>query len=658
MFQKREKNMMFRYLGLVCVIALSVLSTLGSGGGGGGGETVTIDLTGNWRGTWNSSVANYSGNLSGTLTHSGTSISGTMNVTGSPCISSGTVSGTGAGGSFSASIDSGQDSLQLQGSYTATSISGTYSVPNGVCAGDTGTFSLNQVTQLPPSNVSVLSTTSDKVELSWLFTDGSSSKARGIAIARKTGISGIYAVVGSVPANQTTYVDTGLSPDTIYYYKLYSYESYDPNSISPYTGEVSVTTQSFSTVPAAPSGLIVTALNGWTIDLSWSDNATNEDGFVIEKSTDGVNYTVVSTVNNNVVTFKDEYVIASTEYFYRVNTYNNQGSSTYTTPSNITTPIITPTDISGGIASDTTLTLSNSPYLVSSNVVLAPSYTLRIEPGVHIRFASSTQIEIRGYLDAVGTVAAPIVFTASDPTSGSKLYWNGIYVANILGGSATIQHASISNASNAVSVDCCDEGGPIGIYDTVFDTNDTALNGYVGSSWDELIYRSIFMNNNIGVIQADKIIAYSTFKNNTYGLFETERVDVFYSSFTGHAGAALSGGRGNVKYCTVTNNNVGIQSFFEGFDLSYNSIANNNDKGIILGTYNGYSPSVNYNNIYGNTNYNIVNNDSGVKEATNNWWGSTVLTDIESKIFDFYDDTNFGIIEYSPYLDKPIDITP
>lgn len=36
MFQKREKYMLFRYIGLVCVIALSVLSTLGSGGGGGG----------------------------------------------------------------------------------------------------------------------------------------------------------------------------------------------------------------------------------------------------------------------------------------------------------------------------------------------------------------------------------------------------------------------------------------------------------------------------------------------------------------------------------------------------------------------------------------------------------------------------------------------
>ena len=37
MFQKREKYMLFRYLGLVCVIALGVLSTLGSGGGGNGG---------------------------------------------------------------------------------------------------------------------------------------------------------------------------------------------------------------------------------------------------------------------------------------------------------------------------------------------------------------------------------------------------------------------------------------------------------------------------------------------------------------------------------------------------------------------------------------------------------------------------------------------
>ena len=45
MFQKREKYMLFRYLGLVCVIALGVLSTLGTGGGGGGGGTTPPAVT-------------------------------------------------------------------------------------------------------------------------------------------------------------------------------------------------------------------------------------------------------------------------------------------------------------------------------------------------------------------------------------------------------------------------------------------------------------------------------------------------------------------------------------------------------------------------------------------------------------------------------------
>lgn len=36
MFQKRKIYKILRYLGLVCVIALGVLSTVGSGGGGGG----------------------------------------------------------------------------------------------------------------------------------------------------------------------------------------------------------------------------------------------------------------------------------------------------------------------------------------------------------------------------------------------------------------------------------------------------------------------------------------------------------------------------------------------------------------------------------------------------------------------------------------------
>ena len=205
-----------------------------------------------------------------------------------------------------------------------------------------------------------------------------------------------------------------------------------------YTAESSATTQSFATVPNASSNLTVTAIDGWTVDLSWTDGSNNEDGFVVERSADGgSSYIPIATLHVDVTSFRDSYVVDNKTYYYRVKAYNNKGDSTYTLPSSITTPSITPTDLSGGIGSNTTLSLANSPYLVNSDVILAPDYTLFIEPGVHIRFASSTKMEIRGHLEAVGSASSPIVFTVADPTSGSQGDWYGIHVANNLGGSVS-----------------------------------------------------------------------------------------------------------------------------------------------------------------------------------------------------------------------------
>jgi len=40
------------------------------------------------------------------------------------------------------------------------------------------------------------------------------------------------------------------------------------------------------------------------------------------------------------------------------------------------------TTVSGGIYSNTTWTLANSPYVITGNIVVFPAATLTIEPGV------------------------------------------------------------------------------------------------------------------------------------------------------------------------------------------------------------------------------------------------------------------------------------
>ena len=63
---------------------------------------------------------------------------------------------------------------------------------------------------------------------------------------------------------------------------------------------------------------------------------------------------------------------------------------------------IAQTSIDGIINSSIVLEKSKSPYLVTNNLVVFPSGKLTIEPGVELRFANDTKLEIRGELIAKG----------------------------------------------------------------------------------------------------------------------------------------------------------------------------------------------------------------------------------------------------------------
>ena len=91
--------------------------------------------------------------------------------------------------------------------------------------------------------------------------------------------------------------------------------------------------------------------------------------------------------------------------------------------------------------------------------------------------------------------------------------------------------------------------------------------------------------------------------------------------------------------------------------MLYNTITNNNT-GVIASSYDTLTVPVQHNNIFNNTNYNIVNSDSSAVDATYNWWGTTSSAVIDSKIWDFSDDASLGIVNYAPVLTGPIDTIP
>lgn len=90
--------------------------------------------------------------------------------------------------------------------------------------------------------------------------------------------------------------------------------------------------------PAAPTNLSAEATGATSIDLAWTDNAGNGDGFQIERSPDGANWSQIDSVGADVTSYADTSVSPNTTYYYRVGGYNASGSSGYSNTASATTP--------------------------------------------------------------------------------------------------------------------------------------------------------------------------------------------------------------------------------------------------------------------------------------------------------------------------------
>jgi hypothetical protein len=97
-------------------------------------------------------------------------------------------------------------------------------------------------------------------------------------------------------------------------------------------------TVSAPALPAAPSNLVATALTSSQINLTWTNNASNQTGFKIERKTGaGGTYAQIGTTPASVTVFSDSALSAVTQYFYRVRATNLGGDSAYSNEANATT---------------------------------------------------------------------------------------------------------------------------------------------------------------------------------------------------------------------------------------------------------------------------------------------------------------------------------
>jgi FtsP/CotA-like multicopper oxidase with cupredoxin domain len=183
-------------------------------------------------------------------------------------------------------------------------------------------------------------------------------------VVQRADASGVWTDLGTIdtPLDQTNttgvkgYADTTAQFNTAYQYRIVA-----KNTVGYGLEFPSMTVQSVSDalsvgpisapVPSAPSGLTATAVGPFQVNLAWTDNASDETGFTIERAlvTNGVPgaFAPINNVGANVTTYSDTSVAPSTTYVYRVFAFNPNGNSPYSNEATVTTPaaVLAPTNL-------------------------------------------------------------------------------------------------------------------------------------------------------------------------------------------------------------------------------------------------------------------------------------------------------------------------
>jgi len=350
------------------------------------------------------------------------------------------------------------------------------------------------------------------------------------------------------------------------------------------------------------------------------------------------------------------------------------------------------TNVSGGIYQNTTWSLSGSPYIVNSSVVVFPGKTLTIEPGVEIQINNQNNtniyIETRGTINCIGTDAQPIKIHALYDTLNT-VAWQGFVCTSSQGGILNADRIEISNAYFPLSYETipttlsytnckftrCFQAVTVGtnlnLSGCEFIDNEVGVYGWANFN----INNCLFQDNTTSLYIYASAFAMSncSFIDNQIGAsFLSNAVDSIVISnceFLNNGLAINYPNNGRVEYCMFSDNGAAIQQAYYCEILnnifSYNELAieacvdanihnnqiNNNVGGLLISNVASVqdSPSIYNNEICGNVNYNVDNNTNMNYSLFSNCFCDLDSAQIEAYLIDGYDDITKGLINYQIY---------
>lgn len=164
-------------------------------------------------------------------------------------------------------------------------------------------------------------------------------------------------------------------------------------------------------VTTSPTNLIATSSSLKKVDLSWSDNSNNEQGFTIERKTFG-SYTEIYRVQPNITNYTDLSVDSNTTYTYRV--YSFKYASNMTVLKSIQP------------SNEATIATKNFPTLTSTTVSNLTHKS--VTTGGNISSDGGFNITARGVV--WNTIPQPTIDLSTKTNDGTG---SGTFTSNIIG---------------------------------------------------------------------------------------------------------------------------------------------------------------------------------------------------------------------------------
>jgi hypothetical protein len=323
----------------------------------------------------------------------------------------------------------------------------------------TGMFMMGTTTHAPvhaaapvivaaPSSFTAFAPSMAGVVLHWKDTD---SSVTGFNILRSTDGKTFIVLARVSGGGATSFTDTTVAPNKVYWYEV---QAVAGSRVSAAAAPVKV-----STPLAAPTGLAA-ATSPDSIDLTWTDTNGVGVGYLVLRSTDGVNFQVVGTlIAGSTRKFTDSSISPGTTYYYRIEATSGAVASPQSASVTVAVPnppstltvaprygnelVVTSTgadNISVSQAAQV-LTIVANGHVFTQAVLAAGLFiydrggndTITIDPSVKVHTTITT---LGGGIDHIVSSAATGIVTAwldtSDFFSGSgTVNWIGALFGNV-----------------------------------------------------------------------------------------------------------------------------------------------------------------------------------------------------------------------------------